>query len=71
MSPFPPPIAGLSLVNAKESLIVDCNVESKFVPKNVTVPEDNIVRDCAVTLEVAPPPTRYSTVKVVFEGANP
>jgi hypothetical protein len=71
VSPSPPPKAGWVLVNCNEFLTVLSKVGSKLSPKNITLPEANIVNDWAVTFEGAPPPVRYSTVKVVFEGANP
>jgi hypothetical protein len=45
VSPSPPPIAGLSFVNAKELLTVLSKVGSKLSPKNTTLPDDSIVVD--------------------------
>ena len=58
VSPSPPPTAGLGLLNAKESVTVSCNVESKLAPKNEVLPESKVVMVLAGTLAEAPPPTK-------------
>ena len=71
VSPSPPPVAASAFENANEPLTVSWSVESNPDPKKLTEPELNIVKDCTETLDEARPPTKYSTVKVVFEGAIP
>ena len=72
MSPFPPPVAGLGLFIAKESNVDWAKSGSKLSVVNKTFEVSLIiVKVLAGTFEPTPPPVKYLTVKVVFEGATP
>ena len=70
VSPEPPPVAGSGFVTAKDSLTKDNKLPFKFglLARDI---DDIVFIVFERTLDLIPPPTRYVTVSVVFEGILP
>ena len=70
VSPDPPPLAGSELLTATDPF-AKLNKEASIFAFGFISNFPVVVIVFELTLDLKPPPTKYFTVNVVFEGASP